>query len=218
MEPEAPQEKSLDEILEQVDLQKLGIADKTELRLPARMELVRRDSEIEIARKWLSRETAFVIAIVIVGSWVAAPFVIKELVEELVPKGAEAWQIIAGSLAGALVVTYCAIAGCLNRTHIVASREKITVRHGPIPWVGYNQMGVSNLKQFYTKELVSGKGGTHVTYEVYAITSDDRDRHLVGGLESREQASFIEHEIETYLPQFRAKLGHLDDQVLYHNL
>lgn len=40
-------------------------------------------------------------------------------------------------------VAYYAAAGWLNRTHIVVSRDKITVRHEPVPWLGNFEMKVS---------------------------------------------------------------------------
>ena len=197
MYPDPLEEQVLDQLVKG-----LGVEDeeKAGLRLLAKMELVRRGSDIEITWKWLSRVAAFVIAIVIVGLWVAAPFVIKELLKVPMLKGAEAGQFIAGSLAALIAGTYCALAGCLNRTHVVVSRERIAIRHRPIPWLGNKEIEASNLKQLYTKEVHgSHKGTPYVTYEVHAIIPDDRRTKLVGSLESREQACFVEHEIEKYL-------------------
>jgi hypothetical protein len=92
-------------------------------------------------------------------------------------------------------------AGWLNRTHIVVSRGKLTVRHEPVPWPGNKVLEVSNFKQLYAKKTVtrSSKGGKSVSYGVNALTVGGQDLQLVGGLQNGEQAHFIEQQIEKYL-------------------
>ena len=92
------------------------------------------------------------------------------------------------------------VAGWMNRTHILVSREKSAVRHGPIPWIGNKQLEVSNLKQLYAKENRSqSDGDTSKLYEVHAITHNDLNIKLVSGLKTSEQALYIEQEVEKYL-------------------
>jgi Tfp pilus assembly PilM family ATPase len=58
---------------------------------------------------------------------------------------------------------------------------------------------VADLKQLYAKEKVSSsRNGTSITYEVH-VTRSGRNIKLVSGLESSEQAVYIEQEIEKYL-------------------
>ena len=98
---------------------------------------------------------------------------------------------------------YYTIARWLNRTCIVVSRDKITVHHGPLPWLGNKELEASNCRQFYSevKEYRGGKGGTTRIYEVYASTRDGRRVKLVDGFTglTSEQAFFIAQQIEEYL-------------------
>ena len=56
------------------------------------------------------------------------------------------------------------------------------------------------MKQLYGKEKISrSRNSTSVSYELRAVTKSGRNIKLVGGLESQEQAIFIEQKIEKYL-------------------
>jgi hypothetical protein len=208
MNPEPPQEKSLDEVLKELGVEEEEdktelrlpdkVEDKTELRLPAKMELIRRDSEIEIVRKWFGWEIVLLTAFAVFWGW--SLFTMSPNLGAIRLSEESLYFLL--FLAALIGLTYYALAGWLNRTHIVVSRGKITVRHRPIPWVGNKELETSNLKQLYTEEHVHHhpkSGGTYFTYDVHAITSDDRRFTFVAGLKTREQASFIEHEIEKYL-------------------
>ena len=113
-------------------------------------------------------------------------------------------------------LTHYAIAGWMNRTRIYVGYLRITnpegggaqygkkaimVRHAPLPWLGNKQMPASDVKQLYTQEgtSYSRRGARKVNYEVRVVTQGGRNKKLVGGLTSREQAIFIEQEIEKYL-------------------
>jgi hypothetical protein len=97
-------------------------------------------------------------------------------------------------------LTYYVVAGWLNRTHILIGQGKIAVRHRPVPWIGEKTLEAADLKQLYAKDKVThSRNGTSVTYEVRAVTRSGRNIELVSGLESSEQAVYIEQEIEKYL-------------------
>jgi hypothetical protein len=55
------------------------------------------------------------------------------------------------------------------------------------------------VKQLYSKEKISrGRNSTTTTYEVHAVTHTGKNVKLLSGLESSEQALYIEQEIERY--------------------
>ena len=101
-------------------------------------------------------------------------------------------------------ITYYVAAGWLNRTHITADYQKISIRHGPLPWFGNKNIEAWDLKQLYAKEKISRSHGRHgsstrTSYAVRAVTKSGRNIKLVGGLTTQEQAIFIEQKIEKYL-------------------
>ena len=205
MEPDPLDVRSVDEILEQVYVERPDTEDKTGPQLPAQMKLLYRGPDIEIVRKWFAPQ-AVVLVVLAVGYWGGLLFVLtqsEKLFEdgELFPGYVASNPLLAILLAAiGIGLPYYAIAHCLNRTHLVVSRGKMAVRHGPIPWRGNKEIEVSNVKQLYTEEKETHyKGGTIVTYEVHVLTPDDRRVKLVDGLKTSEQARFIEQQIEKYL-------------------
>lgn len=73
------------------------------------------------------------------------------------------------------------------------------IRHGPIPAWGNRKINPAEIKQVYSREKVShGKHGPNYSYEMHAATRSGKDIKLLAGLENKEQALYIEQEIERY--------------------
>ncbi len=97
-------------------------------------------------------------------------------------------------------VAYFTLAGFLNRTTITVELGLLTIQHGPLPWVGNKHLLDEDIKQFFCKEKVShSDSGTSYSYDVYADLRDGESKKLLSGLNSAEQALFIEQELERYL-------------------
>ncbi|HEY7770152.1 MAG TPA: hypothetical protein VIB55_18445, partial [Longimicrobium sp.] len=81
-------------------------------------------------------------------------------------------------------------------------RGHLSVRHGPIPWTGNRELPADALEQLYCQEHVthSRNGGTTIRYSVQAIGKGSRRKiTLVSGLTDRDQALFIESQVEQKL-------------------
>jgi hypothetical protein len=99
-----------------------------------------------------------------------------------------------------IVLAYGFIANLLNKTHIYVSEGMISIRKKPLPWFGNTDIDSSDVKQLFSKEVVThSKNSTHIYYEVQVITNSGRDIKLVGRLDTSEQALYIEQQIEKYL-------------------
>ena len=62
------------------------------------------------------------------------------------------------------------------------------------------ELVATQVVQLYTKQKVtSGTNGTSISYEVQVIGDDKRNIPLITGLQTSEQAQFIEQKIEKYL-------------------
>jgi hypothetical protein len=185
--------------------------DTIEIGLPERMELHRHGSYIEIVRRWFSGTTILLTAFVVFWDG----FLIMWY--SIVPKDASLMFRLFPLIHVAVGVglTYSVIAGWFNRTYIYVGHRRIavrnrphphfggkavTVRHRPIPWLGNKVIPADDVKQLYSKEKTQrSRNGTTIRFEVQIITRGGKNTKLVGGLESREQALFIEQEIENYL-------------------
>ncbi len=97
-------------------------------------------------------------------------------------------------------LTYSTLAGFLNRTVIRVADGMLSIRHGPLPWMGNRTIPTSDLRQLYIRRRVyRGKNGTSTKWELRADTTDDVTVKLLAGMASRDQAEYIEWAIEEHL-------------------
>jgi hypothetical protein len=213
MEGEPVPEKSVDQVLDEIDWAKLGSKgpeDKAELPLPGKSEplprthtepllpdqtkLLHHGADIEIVRRWFGWQAVLLTALTALLGWAT-------------------WSTLGskqedGSLFGLVfaamdvLLAYYTLALWLNRTRIAASRETITVRHGPLPWPG-KEVRTTDFKQFNRvgKETRGSKGGRVTLYEVHGLRRDGRSVQLVDGLTglTSEQAFFIAQQLAEYV-------------------
>lgn len=114
------------------------------------------------------------------------------------------WEMAAfGSIHGLVGVglTYSLMRQILNRTHFVVEGERLSVRHRPFPWPGSFEFKGDRLEQlFVTKgEAYRVNGRPIMDYRVMAKVRGIKEKILVKGLRTYEQARFIEQEIERVL-------------------
>ncbi len=169
---------------------------KIELGLPDKLKFFQHGSYIEFVRKWFGWEVIVLTFFVMIWNGAILEIFSKEgLGQDEMAKFFAPLFIAVG-----ICITYYTLARWLNRTHVLVSPGKIAVRHKPIPWYGNKEIPVVDIKQLYSKEKVRRSSkGAHITYEVHIITNSDRNIKLLRGLETREQARYLEQEIEKYL-------------------
>ncbi len=97
-------------------------------------------------------------------------------------------------------MTYATLAGFVNRTDVEVSRARLSIRHGPIPWLGNLDVSGRELTQLYsTEEINRGKNGTTTTYTLNAIDRSGVKRKLLKGLTEIEQVLWLEQALERHL-------------------
>jgi hypothetical protein len=97
-------------------------------------------------------------------------------------------------------ITYSTLAGFVNRTVVRVSSSAVTVRHGPLPWLGQKSVAASDIGQVYRQQLIStsSRGGSSVSYQLSVATHDQRKIDLLK-CDSSDTALYIEQEVERYL-------------------
>jgi hypothetical protein len=112
-----------------------------------------------------------------------------------------------------LGLAYYALSGFINSTVITVTPTLLTVQHGPIPSWGNKQIDPLLIKQLYTKQKIHrSKNTTSYTYEVHMQAWHSKAQALITGLETTEQALFIEQELERHLGiENKAVPGELSD-------
>jgi len=167
-----------------------------DIGLPSDLQFTRHGSGIEFSWRWFEWHVVFMTAFVIFWNgflinWYSMWDPSKGLMMALFP------LLHVGVGIG---LTYWALAGWLNRTHVVVGQGRMSVRSGPLPWLGNQDLDATALRQLYVQEKVNqGRNGTTVKYELHALTRDGKNLLLVRTLKSREQAIYLEQEIEKAL-------------------
>lgn len=164
--------------------------------LPDKIQLLHDRDAMIIRRKWFSPLAIFLAFFATFWNG----FMIVWMTMAL---RSEAWPMAAfGSIhacVGIGLAYYC-LASFLNTTDISVDPNYLQVRHYPLPWGKRKKIRVHEIKQLYSKEHVTrNKNGMSVSYRLYVITNDNREKRLLSGLQELSHARFMEREIENIL-------------------
>ncbi len=159
---------------------------------PKGLEILHRDSFIEINRKWLALCDWILAAVAIYLFFDCFANWDERLAEN-------EWIRVSVELVIGIGFAYSALVGLFNRTSITVGAGKLVIRHGPIPWSGNTELAIADIKQFYSKRnSPRGRRGP-VSFEVRVITRSGKDIRLLRRLDSQEQALSAEQAIEQHL-------------------
>lgn len=165
--------------------------------MPARVHVETRGRDLVIVRRWFSWAYLLLTVFCVMWfgflvTWYGIAFATDApLLFKLFPLV---------HVAAGLFIAYLTLTGFVNRTRFTVERDHLTVRHGPLPWPGNLDVSTLQLEQlFCTQKISRGRNGTTVRYNVEALTKDGRHLKVVSGLDTREQALFIEQTLESHL-------------------
>lgn len=164
--------------------------------LPERLTVYTAGGGLRIERRWYAWTAIFLTAFCVMwfgflGFWYVMAFGTGQTALMLLPL----LHVAAG-----LYLAYFTAAMFVNTSEIVVANGILTVRHGPLPWFGNREIPTDSLEQLYCQEHISrSRNGTTVTYSVRARGRDGRLVKLVTGLPQRDQAMYIEQEVERHL-------------------
>ena len=103
-------------------------------------------------------------------------------------------------LAVGIGMTYSTIASFVNRTEVKLAGGTLTVRHGPMRWGGNHTLSVDDILQFYCSDRTHTNRQRHWTsYQLNVLKKDGTKLVLLGGLNEREEALFLEERLEEKL-------------------
>ncbi len=172
---------------------------KSDIELPKGFKVDFQKDYMHIIRQWLDYRIIGVLlsAILFNAIWISQDF------WSLIMSDRD-WLLRLFSLTFIVIgigTAYFSLALLLNKTHIYTSKKALEIKQRPLPWIGNMRLDVANIKQLFSKRKIkrSSNRSTSVSYEVHVITTDNKEIKLVSGLAKKEQAWFIENEIEKYL-------------------
>ncbi len=170
--------------------------DYLRVGLPKKINISHKGASLEITRRWFNIKYVLLTFFAILWDgfmihWFRAA--LNEGRNDLVLLGS--FHAFAG-----IYITYRVIAGYLNTTYILVNYESLTIRHKPVPYLGNKSIKSYDIKQLFSKERIAHSSkSTEVTYELHALTKEDKSIELLSNLDNSEQALFIEQEVERYI-------------------
>lgn len=168
---------------------------------------IQRGTSLIITKRWFDSRSIGMIIFAVVWTTFAVWFTWTWLTHmgsrPLLPIDPDpAHAILVIHLSVGIAMLYWSIAGLFNRTGLTISRDKISVRHGPVPWRGNGEYLLANLQALKVQRASWGRGkAPNVVYkhELHATMRDGKNKKLIGGFDTREQALSVQQEIERYL-------------------
>ncbi len=91
-----------------------------------------------------------------------------------------------GHLAVGVAITYTAIAGLINTTHIIADKYSISVRHRPIPWFGNKEIDFKDIRRLAVERDTYNQHDTPTQQYKIMADVDGTEVKLLSGLEPSE--------------------------------
>lgn len=163
--------------------------------LPDRVSLKETMHGIEIQRRWFTPVALFLVFFCIVWDGFLLFWYTAAMAGPGTPWAVKMLPLV--HVAVGVAVTYTTLATLINTTRVLVDRGQVEVSHGPIPWLGNVTMQAAKLDQLFCKEKITrGKNGPHYSYEVWTALQDGSAKKLVAAGLDKEQAIFIEQEIE----------------------
>ncbi len=172
-----------------------------QIGLPANITISNEFGHVRIIRRWFHSKYIFFTFFTIVWDGFLI-FLYVTRIRSLLSGDLGAIEILLFSffhLVAGIVLTYYTLAGYLNKTIIDVDFDSLTIKNGPLPSPGNKIIPSRTLRQLYVKVDGYYHSRDVMTYGVHAIMDDQRDIELVGWLDAREQALYIEQEIEKAL-------------------
>jgi len=192
--------------------------DRAPVALPEHFEVHHRgDGSLSVQWRWYQSQFIFIIIFAIGWDSFLALWYGAVLGHEEIP-----WMMVVlplAHLAAGVGVTYWGLTGLLNRTCVTCTRHMLKVRHGPLPWFPQPTIPLQDLEQLYVERTVHhSEKSTTVHWNVMAVTREHSGVLLLEGLDTLQQALWLEQAIEDRLdirdrPVAGEYLGEGTDQV-----
>ncbi len=165
--------------------------ERPNIEMPKRFEISNGPEGFVIRRKWLGPEIYFLFFFCLAWNGFMIFFISLARTFSF---------IMIPHLTVGIVVAYAALAHLFNTTTITILYDAISLRHAPVPVLGGKTIARGDIQQLYSKETVShGKHNDTYTYGVNVILNGGGDIELIGGFQGKEDAIFIEQQIEKRL-------------------
>lgn len=174
---------------------------RAEVAMPSNIEVLRLRNELNISLDWWSKDKkpTFLIFFTIFWNSVVSIFVLAAL-------ATGEWLMLAAisiHLTIGIGLVYYLLCKYFNKTTFRVTRGYLTTKHHPlpVPFYGAKDIPVSKIKQLYCKEYVAATQNKRpiYAYAVYLNTKTRKEVKILKGLDTPQQALYVEQEVENFL-------------------
>ncbi|PTX98330.1 hypothetical protein DB345_05715 [Spartobacteria bacterium LR76] len=96
-------------------------------------------------------------------------------------------------------LTYFVVCMFVNKTDILIEASTLTIKTHPLPWLGNKSLPAESMTRFLVRErFTQSENSTRVSYSIYYVDVTNREKRLVTGLKTREQADYIATSLTRY--------------------
>ncbi len=167
------------------------------IELPRNIKLKKDERHLVIEYRWLSSQLIYLAPFCL--CWDAA-FIIWYRVGFISTESLLASAYLLFHVVFGIALTYYCIAGFLNRTIISVTEGILRVVDTPLTFFRKISISLEELDQLYARERIHrGKKLSWSSYEVHAILKPEKTIRLATGLNTAEQALYIEQVVEDHL-------------------
>ncbi len=175
-----------------------GGYSKPQVQMPKGFVAQQEGPDFFLTRRWFSPLTAFFLLFFTAFWDLFLVFWYAVALTKGAPTAAKLFPLL--HVAVGVGMTYLTICTFVNSTVIKVGTQDLSVHHGPLPWPGNIALEKRMIQQLFCEEVVTrGKHGPRYSYTVWALMRDNERKKLVSGLESTDQALFIEQRLERQL-------------------
>lgn len=170
--------------------------------VPEKFEIVENYDELTIEWRWFNWVILFLIPFCVVWNGFLVFWYSMVLGMGDHPGAPSLFFLVAPLIHVAVGVglTYSTLAGLFNSTTISVKRDLLSVRHGPLPWLGQHDVQTFDLEQLYCNSRISrGKNTTTTYYSVHALLQGGKELKLISNLTNKQEALYLEYKIEQHL-------------------
>jgi hypothetical protein len=170
---------------------------KRAVDMPDDYTLATEGADLVLVRRWFNWKFMFLLLFCV--AWDS--FLVFWYVNALKHNGP--WLMVVFPIAHVAVgvgLTYFTVAGFVNRTRVTVNQLELRVKHYPLPWPGNRTLQRQEIDQLFCEEkLNNSRNGSSYTYGVSVVMPGGKRIKLVSGLDTPEDALFLEQKIEGYL-------------------
>ncbi len=171
---------------------------RPQVTLPRGCSIQWTPQELRILCRWFSRDSFIVLFVSLFFGSILVLWCVET--DQQFPANPGLLFLKLLQVGGILLLVYLVLASFLNTTIITARHGYLTMVHTPLPWFRPPPpLHTSGITQLFVRRVRVRRSSLPEVYGVWAQLRQGQEVGLIHGLETPEQALFVEQQLEAFL-------------------